>query len=149
MNYKLLLILFFISLGLSGQDCSIAGNNFDWDPFKTNHLLYRPYQNLPAFDEDLADPNFILEDNNYMNSPKSSPSISEQFQLSINMLKFRISRYATNLDRDRSIRESDMEKQRGSLVQSLPSKLQGSSFQERFEVIGKVFEPNLNLSIEF
>jgi hypothetical protein len=84
-----------------------------------------------------------------MNNPKSSPSISEQFQLSINMLKFRISRYATNLDRDRSIRESDMEKQRGSLVQSLPSKLQGSSFQERFEVIGKVFEPNLNLSIEF
>lgn len=152
MKFKVItlwIVLSSIILPLKGQ--AVAGN-FDWEPFRAKAQFFEPIapgSALPMKTEkhfqDLDD--YIFSFSNDSASGFSKDSTGLQFDF--HNVKFSISRYALNLDRDHTINPSDLEKQKQNLIDALPSVLQSSSFSQSFETMGKIFEPNINLHIEF
>ena len=146
----MVLILGFGSLCV--DECSFAGT-FEWEPFQTDPSLL-PLPNLdklfPLLPEiefkDFDRYQFSLNGNS---DTKSSQDRSEGLELDLRRFKLSLSRYVLSPDRDHTIRQTDLEKEREKMIQSFPSALQRSSMQDKFETIGKIFEPKVNLSIEF
>jgi len=81
--------------------------------------------------------------------PKDLWSDQEGLQLEFRRIKFILSRYAFNPDRDHTVSLSDLQKQKQELIRSVPSMIQNAPFQGSVEAFGKVLEPNFNIKIEF
>ncbi len=145
------IVLMWLGTGF-GENLSLAGY-FGWEPFRTDSFLFQPSNGGEALPP-LTGSEFLDADRyqfyiNGSDDPKGASNRPDALEFDFRRFKFRISRYAFNPERDHSIRKSDLDKEREKLIQSLPSTLQSSSIQEKFESVGKIFEPNVNLRIEF
>ncbi len=146
-------IVLVLGLGTGPCECRPLAGYFEWEPFRTDPFLLQPPKGeglLPALSEsEFRDADRYQFYVNGSSELKDDPDRPEALEFDFRRFKFSISRYAFNPDRDHSIRKSDLDRERERLIQSLPSTLQSSSFQDKFESIGKIFEPNVNLRIEF
>lgn len=143
-------VLSLLILTWKGQ--AVAGN-FDWEPFKAKSDFFQPidpdsatsvatYSSFQNFEDYL----FSFNGDGIPSEARKALELQFDFR---NNVKFSISRFAFNADRDHTAKLTDLEKQRQDLIDSLASSLQGPSIPKGFETIGKIFQPNINLHIEF
>jgi len=145
-------LILLLSSGLAWEQDLADMHYFEWEPFRTDSFLFQAAKEKEIFPlpdtafQDSEQYQFYLNGNGHTTS---SSDRTEGLELDFHRFKFSISRYTLDLDHDRTIRKSDLDREREKLIQSFPSSLRSSSIQDRFESIGKIFEPKINLRIEF
>lgn len=151
MNVKtIVVVLAVVSIATICGAGDLYSRNFDWEPFKAGSFAL----DTPKWENTAGriDPLEFRSDQSLLSgngNGKGALGDARELELDFRRFKFSISRYVFNTDRDHTIRRSDLERQRESLVHSLPSIISGTSNQDRFDALGKIFEPNINLKIEF
>ena len=144
-------IYLFLLIAVSAVDSNASGMIAAWEPFKTNtelgtHLVGVDADRIPsAWDEFIQSDKII---------PLERDTAERKNDSSLNVLRFHnvsVSFSRTLLDQMQvDIRQSSgNEVDKLSAIKSLPSMLVNSSYRDNFESLGKIFEPQVNLSIEF
>ncbi|MGO9137155.1 MAG: hypothetical protein ACLP9S_00690 [Syntrophales bacterium] len=146
------LICLFLLIAVSAVDGNASGMIAAWEPFKTNtelgsYLVGVDTDRIPSVRRDeLIQPN--------ENIPIQRDTAARKTDSSLNVLRFHnvsVSLSRALLDQMQvDIRQSsgsDVDKL--TAIKSLPSMFLNSSYRDNFESLGKIFEPQVNLSIEF
>jgi len=125
-----------------GGTADAYGRMFDWEPFTATSTFVSGSEAWEEWKEPVS--GNIFEDR-----PAGPPNGRTSGQAGDSLrLRFSFSRYAAS--DPHSPLEVHPEINRWSLIQSLPDTLSNAgSNRERFEAIGKVFEPKVSLGIEF
>ncbi len=141
----------FLLILLSAVDGNASGIISAWEPFKTktelgSYVVVVDADRIPsARDEYIQTDKFISMDRD---------TVERKDNNSLNVLRFHnvsISVSRTLLDQ----LQVDVRQSSGSgddklyAIKSLPSMFLNSSYRDTFESLGKIFEPQVNLSIEF
>ncbi len=149
-NYAWFIYLFLL-IAVSAVEGNASGMNADWEPFNTNTELG---SYVVAVDTDRipeAKNKFIQTDKII---PMERDTAERGNDGSLNVLRFRkvsVSFSRTLLDQ----LQVDIRQPSGSgvdklyAIKSLPSMFVNSPYRDTFESLGKIFEPQVNLSIEF
>ncbi|MGZ6249282.1 MAG: hypothetical protein ACXWMC_06680 [Syntrophales bacterium] len=145
------LIYLFLLIAVSAVDGNASGMIAAWEPFKTNTELGSYLVGVDADIIPSARDEFIQTDKII---PIERDTAERKNDSSLNVLRFHnvsVSFSRTLLDQMQvDIRQSSgNEVDKLSAIKSLPSMLVNSSYRDNFESLGKIFEPQLNLSIEF
>jgi hypothetical protein len=138
-------------IAVSAVDGNASGMIADWEPFKANTELGSYLVGVDADRIPSARDKFIQTDKII---PIERDIAERRNDGSLNVLRFHnvsVSFSRTLLDQMQvDIRQSSgNEVDKLSAIKSLPSMLVNSSYRDNFESLGKIFEPQLNLSIEF
>jgi hypothetical protein len=146
-----LLIYLFLLIAVSAVDGNASGMIAGWEPFKANTELGSYLVGVDADRIPSARDKFIQTDKII---PSERDTAERKNDGSLNVLRFHnvsVSFSRTLLDQMQvDIRQSSgNEVDKLSAIKSLPSMLVNSSYRDNFESLGKIFEPQLNLSIEF
>jgi hypothetical protein len=146
-----LLIYLFLLIAVSAVDGNASGMIAGWEPFKANTELGSYLVGVDADRIPSARDEFIQTDKII---PIERDIAERRNDGSLNVLRFHnvsVSFSRTLLDQMQvDIRQSSgNEVDKLSAIKSLPSMLVNSSYRDNFESLGKIFEPQLNLSIEF
>ncbi|MGZ3608425.1 MAG: hypothetical protein ACXU9G_10600 [Syntrophales bacterium] len=145
------LIYLFLLIAVSAVDGNASGMIAAWEPFKTNTELGSYLVGVDADIIPSARDEFIQTDKII---PIERDTAERKNDSSLNVLRFHnvsVSFSRALLDQMQvDIRQSSgNEVDKLSAIKSLPSMLVNSSYRDNFESLGKIFEPQLNLSIEF
>ena len=146
-----LLIYLFLLIAVSAVDGNASGMIAAWEPFKANTELGSYLVGVDADRIPSARDEFIQTDKIV---PIERDIAERKNDGSLNVLRFHnvsVSFSRTLLDQMQvDIRQSSgNEVDKLAAIKSLPSMLVNSSYRDNFESLGKIFEPQLNLSIEF
>ena len=146
-----LLIYLFLLIAVSAVDGNASGMIAAWEPFKANTELGSYLVGVDADRIPSARDEFIQTDKII---PIERDTAERKNDGSLNVLRFHnvnVSFSRTLLDQMQvDIRQSSgNEVDKLAAIKSLPSMLVNSSYRDNFESLGKIFEPQLNLSIEF
>ncbi|HEX7534714.1 MAG TPA: hypothetical protein VF343_05610 [Syntrophales bacterium] len=149
-NYAWLIYLFLL-IAVSAVDGNASGMIAAWEPFKTNTELGSYLVGVDADRIPSARDEFIQTDKII---PMERDTAERKNDSSLNVLRFHnvsVSFSRTLLDQMQvDIRQSSgNEVDKLSAIKSLPSMFLNSSYRDNFESLGKIFEPQVNLSIEF
>jgi hypothetical protein len=136
---------------VSVVDSNASGMISAWEPFKTRTELgshaagVEADRSLPSRDEFNETDKIILMDRDTTDRKNDSP---------LNVLRFHnfsISFTRTLIDQLQvdGRQESGSGNDKLSAIKSLPSVFLNSPYRDTFESLGKIFEPQVNLSIEF
>ncbi|MFB3924984.1 MAG: hypothetical protein ACE14T_02935 [Syntrophales bacterium] len=124
---------------------------FEWDEFRVKPPFYSTgIQNWDELKRELSD-----SSQEYVNSPDfcaASPQPGETKPKGFNVHHFRFTftRHTLSQENHSQVVQPEMNQNKLEMLKTLPSTLQNSSSaRERFEAVGKIFEPKVNLSIEF
>ncbi|MGZ6240471.1 MAG: hypothetical protein ACXWMF_11620 [Syntrophales bacterium] len=145
------LIYLFLLIAVSAVDGNASGMIAAWEPFKTNTELGSYLVGVDADIIPSARDEFIQTDKII---PIERDTAERKNDSSLNVLRFHnvsVSFSRALLDQMQvDIRQSSgNEVDKLSAIKSLPSMLVNSSYRDNFESLGKIFEPQVNLSIEF
>ncbi|HPL62794.1 MAG TPA: hypothetical protein PK587_03415 [Syntrophales bacterium] len=134
-------VVFLLALQI-GDTSFASGRMFDWEPFRAAGI-FAAHGEWDEWKE------FLSEDvSRDLQTELSSPGKSTGQARDYRRFRFSFSRYAAAPPR--SPFEEQREINRWSMIQSLPDTLSNAgSNRERFEAIGKLFEPKVSLGIEF
>ena len=145
------LIYLFLLIAVSAVDGNASGMNAAWEPFKTNTELGSYVVGVDADKIPSAQDEFMQIDKI---TPMERDTPERKNDGSFNVLRFHrvsVSFSRTLLDQ----LQVDIRQASGngvdklSAIKSLPSMFVNSPYRDTFESLGKIFEPQLNLSIEF
>ena len=124
---------------------------FEWDEFRVKPPFYSPgIQNWDELKRELSD-----SSQEYVNPPDfhaGSLQLRETRPIGFDVHHFRFTftRYTLSQENHSQVVQPETEQNKLEMLKTLPSTLQNSSSaRERFEAVGKIFEPKVNLSIEF
>jgi hypothetical protein len=145
------LIYLFLLIAVSAVEGNASGMIVAWEPFKTNTGLGSYVVSVDADKIPSAQDDFIQTDKFI---PIERDTAWRNNDGSLNVLRFRkvsVSFSRAFLDQLQvDIRQSSGNGvDRLSAIKSLPSMFVNSPYKDTFESLGKIFEPQVNLSIEF
>jgi hypothetical protein len=150
LKYAWFICLFFL-IAVSAVEGNASGMNAAWEPFKANTELGAYVVGVDADRMPEAKDEFILTDKII---PMDRDTAERKTDGSLNVLRFHkvsVSFSRTFLDQ----MQVDIRQASGngvdklSAIKSLPSMFVNSPYRDTFESLGKIFEPQVNLSIEF
>jgi len=145
------LIYLFILLVVTAAEGNAWGMNGTWEPFKTKTELGSYAVSVdadripPAWDEFIQDDKIVSIDRDTAERKDDS---------SLNVVRF----HNVSISFSRALIDQmqvDIRQSSGSgddklyAIKSLPSTFMNSSYRDTFQTLGKIFEPQVNLSIEF
>ena len=149
-NYAWLIYLFLL-IAVSAVEGNASGMIVAWEPFKTNtelgsYVVGVDSDRIPSARDEFIQTDKIL--------PIDHDTVERKNDSSLNILRF----HNVSLSFSRALLDQvqvDMRQASGSgadklyAIKSLPSMFVNSPYRDTFESLGKIFEPQLNLSIEF
>jgi hypothetical protein len=145
------LICFFLFVLVSGVDGNASGMIGVWEPFKAKKELSSYVSGIedhviPSSQDELAQMDTIIS-----GYPDTADRKYESLPHGLRLHNVTISFSRVMMDQMKiDMRQSTVdENEKLSTMKSLPSMFINSSYRDTLESLGKIFEPQVNLSIEF
>ena len=148
------LIYLFLLIVLSAVEGVASGMNGTWEPFKTRTELGSYVVDVDNDRIPSARDEFIQDDKIISSIDRDRDTAERKDDSSLNVLRF----HNVSISFSRALIDQlqvDIRQSSGSgvdklyAIKSLPSTFLNSSYRDTFQSLGKIFEPQVNLSIEF
>lgn len=148
------LMYLFIWLVVTAVEANASGMNGTWEPFKTKTELGSQVVGVDNDRIPSARDEFIQDDKIISSIDRDRDTAERGDDSSLNVVRF----HNVSISFSRALIDQmqvDIRQSSGSgvdklyAIKSLPSTFLNSSYRDTFQSLGKIFEPQVNLSIEF